>query len=360
MMKMISLEKPPLNELAHFGVRGMKWGIRKNRPTSPKLTYHDRAKVDYIKRGFSDADSEALAKRKTTIRKAALIAGGVTVAVGAAFVVRHLYVENKDMNLKAGKKAFHIARGAVTDLEPGRGLFVTVDQADRFAYRFRLNNPNGLDRIERTFEYAKDIKIPSPKKSAALYDEFTKDSNNQKAIKEVFDKLGTNTDYRSFVTYGPYFSKGESWHAFGSNNPNGENIWNGYKKFLMDKGYQGILDANDRAKENGFNVERPTILFDAAASLKEVSRKSLGATIDPRKTSIPTIREIGSATNAGLVATLAGFAGITISGNSKALNSYRMVNPNSKKTNKEILRTMQNDPQLVQEVYAKVSKMKGK
>ena len=28
-MKMISLEKPPLNELVHFGVRGMKWGVRK-------------------------------------------------------------------------------------------------------------------------------------------------------------------------------------------------------------------------------------------------------------------------------------------------------------------------------------------
>ncbi len=363
---MINLEKPSLNELAHYGVLGMKWGVRKERETStrassPKLTYQDRAKADYTKRGFSEADSETLAERKANIRRAALIAGGVTVAVGAAFVARHLYIENKDMTLKAGKKAYHIARGELKPLEPGRGLFVTVDQADRYAYRWRLNNPNKVERIERTFKFAKDIKIPSPNKSKALYNEFMKDPANKKVVKEAFVKMGGGRDadlnYRSFVTYGPYFSKGESWHKFTSNNPAGESIWNGYKNFLTSKGFQGILDANDRARDHGFNVERPTILFDAAANLKEVARTSLGKEMSITKMSIPTIRELGSVTTAKYAAAAAGIAGISVSNNSKALNSYRRVHPNSSKSNKEIIQILKNDPILAYDVHDRAARL---
>jgi len=183
---MISLEKPSLHELTHAGVLGMKWGVRKeeigansnnSKPVRP--SYYDRSKADYLTRGFSEADSEKLAKRKSTIRTAAFVAGGVTLAVGAAFIARHYYIENKDVLLKTGAKTFHIDRDVVKDLEPKKSFYVTIDQADRKAYQWRLNNPKQVERIERTFQTTKDIRIPSPKKSKALYDEFAKDKETQ-------------------------------------------------------------------------------------------------------------------------------------------------------------------------------------
>lgn len=366
----ISLEKPSLDELTHFGILGMHWGVRKKEETTnktPKLTYYDRSKADYLKRGFTKADAENLAKRKSTIRTASLIAGGVTLAVGAALVARYLYVENVDTTLKTGEKAFHIARGELKDLEAGRNLFVTIDQADRMAYQWRLNNPLKIERIERTLEFTKDIKIPNPKKSVELYNEFMKDPNNSKMALDAFEKAGnsfgfgepiTKITHDLFVTVGPYFSKGESMHGPASNNEVGENLWKTYKDFLVNKGYQGILDTNDRAKGHGFNVERPAIIFDAANALKDISRKVLKDNTGSFARTIPTIREIGSSASAAWVAALAGTSALTISSNSKAIESYRRVYPNSKKSNKEIIKSMSDDYEMAYKVYDKVEKLK--
>jgi len=139
-------------------------------------------------------------------------------------------------------------------------------------------------------------------------------------------------------------------------NETGVKLWDSYKEFLVNKGYQGVLDANDRARSHGFNVERPTILFDAAESLKEVSRKSLGTKDSGLKAAIPTIRELGSPKTAAYVALAAGLSAVTISDNSTAVESYRKVYPNNKKTNAEIIKLMKNDEDLAYKVYEKVSK----
>lgn len=361
---MISLEKPPLDELCHFGVRGMKWGVRKEeiigneKPRKP--SYYDRSKADYLSRGFSESDAENLAKRKATIRTAAFIVGGVTLAVGAAFVARHYMIENKDTILKTGSKTFHIDRDIVKDLEPGRNFYVTVDQADRKAYQWRLNNPRGVARIERTFETTKNIRIPSPKKSKLLYDEFLKDPNSKELVENAFIRAFgkeeglKSLNYESFVTYGPYFSKNDSWHPLLSFTEQGEQAWKSYQNFLMDKGYQGLLDANDRAKSHGFNVERPAIIFDAANHLKEVSRQTLSGK-SKLKAAIPTIREVANKDTAALVATAAGISTVGIFQSTRALESYRKVYPNDKKTDFEIINLMSTNSNVAYDVYKKAS-----
>jgi len=364
MIRLVSADKHSADELKHFGVLGMKWGVQKDRDkgesngsTSKKPSYYERSKNDYLSRGFSKADAELLAKRKATIRTAALIAGGVTLAVGAAFVARHYMIETKDINLKAGAKTFHIDRDVVKDLDPTKSFYVTVGQADRKAYQWRLANPKQVERIERTFAVTKDIKIPSPKKSKALYDEFIKDSNAKQLTKEAFSKFGVQSvTHDQFLTLGPYFSKGDSWHLKTGNNEAGEKLWNSYKDFLMNKGYQGVLDANDRAKEHGFNVERPTILFEAAQSLKEVSRQSLGTKDSGWKAMLPTIREAGSLKTAAYAAAAASIASVNISDGTQSVESYRKVYPDSKKSNSEIIKAMKNDYDLSYRVYSKVSK----
>lgn len=68
--------------LIHYGVKGMKWGVRKDRRKSRT----ERHTSKYIKKGYSKARAEVLAKRKVRSQNAAMIAGAATLAVAAGYV----------------------------------------------------------------------------------------------------------------------------------------------------------------------------------------------------------------------------------------------------------------------------------
>jgi hypothetical protein len=55
--RIVGEEKPPLAELAHHGVKGMKWGVRKAEPTTAEI--HDaRRRQDLRRQSYNVAVSE--------------------------------------------------------------------------------------------------------------------------------------------------------------------------------------------------------------------------------------------------------------------------------------------------------------
>jgi hypothetical protein len=360
-------------ELTHYGILGMKWGVRKEyqpvgRNTSDKPArqgYKEKVKNKYLSKGYTEQDSESIAERKRKIRTAALIAAGVTVAVGAAFVARHYHIENHDVTLKAGAKTFHIDRSEVRELESGMHFYTTIDQFDRKAYQWRLNNPQKVQRVERIFEMTKDVKIPSPRKGEVLYNQFRNDPKNMEKIKEAFgplEQIGIKgKSYKDFITAAPYFSEGESFGGFKnltSHNKAGAELWKDYQKFIVNKGYQGLLDENDRNPAHHFNVERPAILFDAASKLKEVSRKNIkdAGGLTPV---IPTIRELGSVKTAKVLSAIGGMTALKTLSDNNYVDVYRRSYPNSKLTNKEIIKAM-GDPFEYSKTIEKYKKITAK
>ena len=319
--------------LKHFGVLGMKWGIRKD-SLNIKMSYRDKQEKRYLERGYSKKDAESLAKRKAQLRTGFLIAGGITAAIGVAAVARYASVELRDVKLKGGAKAFHIARGEIKDLEEGRNLFVTIGQLDRFAYRARLGNPKNLPRIERTFETLRELKVPSPHKASKFYEEYARSHSDEITRAFRLSGIAKSISYKDFNTMAPYFSEGEGWHKMLSNNKAGADLWKDYQQFIISKGYQGLLDENDRNPMHGFNVERPTILFDAAKHLKEVNRRDVP--IKMQLAAIPTIRE-ASTKMVGIGALITGTIGLKGRDRIKSLEAYRKVYPNNKLEDDEIL-----------------------
>lgn len=69
---MITQEKPPLDEalLAHYGVRGMKWGVRKSRESSDSVE----------KQRWTPEEKKAM------VKKVAIGAGVLAVALGTAYL----------------------------------------------------------------------------------------------------------------------------------------------------------------------------------------------------------------------------------------------------------------------------------
>ena len=250
-----------------------------------------------------------------------------------------------DTILKKGSKSYHIDRFTPADLEPNKHFYVTIDQLDRKIYQFRLNNPNKIQRVERVFESVKDLRIPNPKKAESFYKEFVSDPQNRKKVEAAFyanplaSSIRADVDnYKTFLKHAPYFSKGESFGVGykGSYNDKGVALWKEYQDFVLKKGYHGILDTFDRDPKNHFNVERPTIIFDAASTIKEVSRKNIDDT-NFYKTLIPALRETPVTLGIPSVAVTAVIANKNRS-DTKKIEAYRKKHPNSGKTDKEILK----------------------
>jgi hypothetical protein len=94
MTHIVGHEKPPLQDLVHFGVRGMHWGVRKARPTGSGRQAGGRAdRIIFGKHGAA-AIKQRVAKgadakevRKTMRGRA--IARGILAVYGAA-VMRNL------------------------------------------------------------------------------------------------------------------------------------------------------------------------------------------------------------------------------------------------------------------------------
>lgn len=77
--------------LAHYGIRGMKWGIRKQSKNSD---------------GDKDKSSTGFNLSNPKVRNAAIAAGAVTAIVAGAFIARHYNVKMKNVSVSK------IAKGA--------------------------------------------------------------------------------------------------------------------------------------------------------------------------------------------------------------------------------------------------------
>lgn len=98
MITMKDLEKPDLNMLAHHGVLGMKWGVRKDKETSNASS---KTNEDSSKRGLTD-------KQKKALKIAA-----VTVAAGLAVYGAYKFSKSDTFNrlVEAGKDKIDFETG---------------------------------------------------------------------------------------------------------------------------------------------------------------------------------------------------------------------------------------------------------
>lgn len=252
------------NELAHYGVKGMRWGVRKAEPRSQrsrrplkdseKSAHRIKTEARYLAKGETRSEAERLADRKIKTQKILLAVGAVTVTAAAAYVgTREFEKRFTGVDLAKGSVLKNVnVFGEKQNYD--RRMYTTINEADGRKYRgllamqLELNGRRAkLDTTvyEASLKATERIKAPSHRQAEKLYKEFQQKNPHLK-----------NRNYKIFnrdlVEDGP------------DQKP--------FFDFMKSKGYNSILDANDQFLSS-YDTKKPLIIFNAKSSTVEAGRR---------------------------------------------------------------------------------------
>ena len=299
-------------ELYHFGIKGMKWGIRRyqkedgslttagkkrysddahNSSSKPKLTHRQKLEAKYREKGMTPEEATKAASKRIKTEKIVAVTAGVTIAAAAAYAANKYVRAHTDKILKAGSKMQVIAD--TPDKNFDRAFYAAYKNGDRTKYKgiFAKNHLGGENVHQFTLNANKDVKIASRDKAAKAFadlykndPEFRKafqDSNERMKfgtidkLRKVLDKASGNMTDRQLNKHGyDAFNVGLANH-----DTNGSSIAKKFYDALKKQGYDAIEDINDQ-KYSGYKSKSPIIVFNksdkiAVSEVKKMTEEAM-------------------------------------------------------------------------------------
>ena len=309
------------NELAHHGIKGMKWGVRRFQNKDGSLTSAGKRRYDesnqqsnssprsnhqsnsnakkykipknkslhrlkleekYMKQGMSREEAEQAAAKRIRTEQFVAAAAGVTVASCLAYAKYKGYTTDKI--IKENSDFQRIMRlNPNTEIRKDYRQYVTIDKKDKVLYKGMFaDHINKLKEdseniYDITIKNRSDIKVASEKRAR---DTFTNLFKNDKEFKDEFIERLQKDGYA--------VSKGRLDGIFNKmkDNPNsltdreiktkaydlfnvmlaepGERTQKNSSRFydaLRKQGINAVVDVND-SKINNYHAKMPLILFD--------------------------------------------------------------------------------------------------
>lgn len=348
--------------LVHYGVKGMKWGVRKDRPISKRKqarldskaeTRRDarvHAEARYIRKGKSPEEAARLVDRNLKIAKIVSVTAGVALTAAAINAGNNYRIKQfTETVIEKGQTLQHI-RPDTPNFAMDRRLYATFLKGDQRRYdglfiNHLLSARKGLEGLtdeqrkahgievaskiaKHTLRATERIHAPSQEQAAGLYKEFLTGrggSLGREASK--WGKQVAKLNYRQFNR--ELVTDGTSRSAQ-------------FYDFMKSKGYNAILDANDQFF-SGFNAKKPIIVFNPDSTLakagKTIVNEQAGKRLGDLQTAGVVAKQLAPLLGIGAgIGTLnyRGKRGIAESNTSAAVDKYLKLYPGSNLTRAEI------------------------
>ena len=283
-------------ELYHYGVKGMKWGVRRYQNKDGSLT--NAGKKRYSKESTSDVDTDDRdARRKKIAKRVAIGAAvvGVTLAVAGGIYLHKKNSYLSSINTKSiqrGKYTVdHLSKDTV--IPKGSSIFRTsthstlrneltyasLTRDDKNRYITRMGKMySGQKLYQMKLKTAADVKIPSEKKQFDMFvDLLTNDESFSKKLahnpygetpklfgnRKAAEEWAGRHHYENFITRA--INLGTEYDRDGT--------LARYADHVKRSGYQGLIDVNDI----GTTSKKPVIIFDTDDNLLVESASKLNA-----------------------------------------------------------------------------------
>lgn len=178
-----------VNELYHYGVKGMKWGVR-----------HDKERVV----GKKSNNSKLSAKQKERLKLGLAAAGAVLVVAGGVYISKNsksdlrvadvsydplkeslgMFKDDNAVSLQPGTKFQRISDSAVEDTVKRGEAYVSYKLRDNMKYKDRMPKMSWIDTpFIHKITADKSVKAPSSREAASIFLKQNPDSSHAEYIK---------------------------------------------------------------------------------------------------------------------------------------------------------------------------------
>lgn len=285
-------------ELKHYGIPGMKWGVRKFIERHDKgKTHRDRLQNKYLERGYSKEEASKRAANRIRAEKALAIAGGVALTAAAAYYAHHKYTTDEVISKNVDFQKIMLLP---KDAKPsGNMKYLAFKRGDKKRYEGTYSQAllaNKMltfsdDKVAKvTTKFERDIKIASPKRARDTFKKlYNNDSEFRKMVTDVSGMVnedrnsGTRKQAKAFKALEKIVKgKSKNFHGKAYDGFNTALVGQGdkfdkirdkYYAELKKQGIDAIVDRNDKAL-SGYNTKRPIIMLGEVAAKHTVKEMS--------------------------------------------------------------------------------------
>lgn len=317
-------------ELFHYGVKGMKWGVRRKEgpdglvvksktpiKDSDKSAHRVATEARYIQKGYTTEEAAKKAEGRIRTQKILLAVGATAVTAAAVYGGKVAFDKRfKGVDLPMGSVLKNInALGDKQDFD--RRMYTTFNEGDTKKYKGLLasalrRNAKDSTIYETSLKATQNIKAPSHHQAKKLYEEFK--SKNREA---------SGLNYKEF-----------NKRLVNQRDPMNSRFYD----FMKTKGYNAVLDSNDQFI-SGYNTKKPLILFNASSSTVKSGQKVVDDKVINKLSTVQNLGVLGraSAPYVGLgMAWVGGNKAIDTRNRYGSVNRYFKDHPNSELSYAEV------------------------